>query len=91
MTKRATLGLGLALSLFALLPAAAVGGKVSSAAVALKVYRDPAGDGKGGPDFKSLSISDARGMIKLVLDVSVKTPAAGAPLPFAETFFDPNG
>jgi SAM-dependent methyltransferase len=36
-------------------------------------------DGKGGPDLKSLSISDARGMIKLVLDVSMKTPAAGAP------------
>jgi len=92
MTTRKTVCLRLALASFALLAfAAAAGGGIASGAVGPKVYRDPSGDAKGGPDFKRVSISDSDGVVKLVLDVSMKTPAAGASSPFVETFFDTNG
>jgi hypothetical protein len=90
-TTRTKVGLGLALAWFALLAFAAVaGGGIASGAVGPKVFRDPVGDAKGGPDFKGVSISDKGGVVKLVLDVSMKTPA-GASSPFVETFFDTNG
>jgi hypothetical protein len=93
MMTRATAALGLAISSSALVAfaAAAPDTGASTPAGASKVYRDAAGDAKGGPDFKSLTISDTGGVIKLVLYVGLKTPAPGEPTPFAETFFDTNG
>jgi hypothetical protein len=82
----------LALTPIALLGFAAVAqAETTSTRAAPKVYRDAVGDAKGGPDFKSLTISDTGGVITLVLNVGLKTPAAGAPIPLAYTLFDTNG
>jgi len=64
----------------------------SGAATSARIYKNPAGDAQGGPDLRSLAISDRGGVIQFTYHVvGLKAPAAGDAIPIVVTSFDTNG
>jgi hypothetical protein len=78
---------------FAVLSAGLLGTALAAgAATNVRIYKDPAGDGKGGPDIRSLRIGDTGGVIELAYNVvGLKAPAAGKANPFVATWVDTTG
>jgi hypothetical protein len=96
LTKRGALVFGVAAlfgAMFVMAPAAgaAITSGGSGGAAGVRVYTDAAGDAKGGPDIRRVTISDSKGVVTFKINVLGLKKRLGSAYAAVVTWLDTNG